>query len=170
MSIYGRPVPHESYHKHKLKGQAVNTVSLATPEYLRWSESPITFHRIDHSDCIPKSKTFHIIVDPLVRMTRLTKALMDGGSGLNLMYLNTFEGLGLAQDQLKNNLHPFYKVVLGNQFEEPRSDRRGVNGSLIKSIHKNLAYIPCSTPQAKTSEIEWLKTLTNRIEMILTKL
>jgi hypothetical protein len=33
-------------------------------------------------------------------MTRLTKALMDGGSGLNLMYLNTFEGLGLTQEQL----------------------------------------------------------------------
>jgi hypothetical protein len=31
-------------------------------------------------------------------MTRLTKTLMDGGSGLNLMYLNTFEGLGLARD------------------------------------------------------------------------
>jgi hypothetical protein len=31
-------------------------------------------------------------------MTWLTKALMDAGSGLNLMYLKTFEGLGLAQD------------------------------------------------------------------------
>jgi hypothetical protein len=35
-------------------------------------------------------------VDPLVWTTRLTKALMDGGSGLNLMYLNTFEGMGLT--------------------------------------------------------------------------
>jgi hypothetical protein len=31
-------------------------------------------------------------------MTRLTKALMDRGSGLNLMYLDTFEGLGMTQD------------------------------------------------------------------------
>jgi hypothetical protein len=30
--------------------------------------------------------------------TRLTKALMDGGSGLNLMYLDTFEGLRLTCD------------------------------------------------------------------------
>jgi hypothetical protein len=39
---------------------------------------------------------FPFIVDLLVETTRLTKALMDGGSGLNLMYLNTFEVLGLS--------------------------------------------------------------------------
>jgi hypothetical protein len=47
-------------------------------------------------------------------MTWLTKALMDGGSGLNLMYLNTYEGLGW--DLLKTRPHPFDKVVLGKQF------------------------------------------------------
>jgi hypothetical protein len=31
-------------------------------------------------------------------MTQLTTTLMDGGSGLNLMYLDTFEGLGLTGD------------------------------------------------------------------------
>jgi hypothetical protein len=31
-------------------------------------------------------------------MTQLTKALMDRGSGLNLMSLDTFEGLGMTQD------------------------------------------------------------------------
>jgi hypothetical protein len=48
-------------------------------------------------------------------MTQRTKAIMDGGSGLNLMYLNTFEGLGLAWDQLKTTWLPFYGVVLGKQ-------------------------------------------------------
>jgi hypothetical protein len=40
---------------------------------------------------------------------------MDGGNSLNLMYLNTFEGLGLTQDQLQSNPHRFYGVVLGKQ-------------------------------------------------------
>jgi hypothetical protein len=40
---------------------------------------------------------------------------MDGGSGFNLMYLNTFEGLGLGHDLLKTSPHPFYGVVPGNQ-------------------------------------------------------
>jgi hypothetical protein len=48
-------------------------------------------------------------------MTRLTKSLMDGGSDLNHMYLNTFEGLGLGQDLLKTSPHSFYRVVLGKQ-------------------------------------------------------
>jgi hypothetical protein len=43
MSIYGRPAPHESRRKFKLTSQAVNAISPATLEYLRWSESPITF-------------------------------------------------------------------------------------------------------------------------------
>jgi hypothetical protein len=40
---------------------------------------------------------------------------MDGGSGLNLMYLGTFEGLGLTQDHLQSSPHPFYGVVPGKQ-------------------------------------------------------
>jgi hypothetical protein len=83
------------------------------PEYLRWSESLITFDRTNHPDSIPKPETFPLIVDPLVEMTWLTKALMDGGSGLNLMYLDTFKGLGLTWDQLQSSPHPFYRVVLG---------------------------------------------------------
>jgi hypothetical protein len=67
-------------------------------EYLRWSESPITFDWTDHLDSVPKLGRFPLIVNPLVGMTRLIEALMDGGSDLNLMYLDTFEGLGLTRN------------------------------------------------------------------------
>jgi hypothetical protein len=107
------PLPHESRCKLKLIGGAINTVSPAVPEYLHWSESPITFDRIDHLDSIPKPGRFLLIVDPLVGMTRLTKALIDGGSGLNLMYCDTLEGLGLTRDQLQSNSPPFNGVVPG---------------------------------------------------------
>jgi hypothetical protein len=40
---------------------------------------------------------------------------MDGSSGLNLMYLDTFEGLGLTCDQLQSSPHLFYGEVLGKQ-------------------------------------------------------
>jgi hypothetical protein len=96
MLIYGGPVPHDSQRKLKLTSREVNTVSQATSVYLRWFESPITFDRTDHPDYVLKPGSFPLIVDPLVEMTRLTKAFMDGGSVLNLMYLNTFEGLGLG--------------------------------------------------------------------------
>jgi hypothetical protein len=70
----------------------VNAICLATPEYLHWSEFPITFDQIDHLDSIPKPGIFPLIVDPLVGTTQLIKALMDGGRGLNLTYIDTFEG------------------------------------------------------------------------------
>jgi hypothetical protein len=91
-------------------------ISSATLEYLHWFESPITFDRMDHPNNIAKSRRFPLIVDPLVGMTRLTKVLMDGGNGINLMYLNTFKGLGLTWDQLKSSPHPFYKMVPNKQF------------------------------------------------------
>jgi hypothetical protein len=88
--------PHESRCKLKLTGWAINYVSALASEYLCWSESPITFDRMDYPDSIPSTWMFPLIINPLVGMTLLTKALMDGGSGLNLMYLDTFEGLGLT--------------------------------------------------------------------------
>jgi hypothetical protein len=115
MSIYSGLVPHESRRKLKLMSLVVNAISLATPEYLHWSESLITFDWRDHLDKIPKPRRFPLIVDLLVGMTRLTKALMDGASHLNLMYLNTFDGLGLTWDQLQCSPHPFYGVVPGKQ-------------------------------------------------------
>jgi hypothetical protein len=67
---------------------------------------------MDHLEIIPKSGRIPLKVDLLVGMTRLTKSLMDGGSGLNLLYLNTFEGIGLTWYQLQSSSHPFYGVVL----------------------------------------------------------
>jgi hypothetical protein len=71
---------------------------------------------MDHMDSVPKLGRFPLIVDPLVRTTQLTKALMDGGSGLNLMYLDTFEGLGLTWDQLQSSPHLFNGVVPGKKY------------------------------------------------------
>jgi hypothetical protein len=45
MSIYGGPAPHESCHKLKLIGWVINSVSMATPEYLRWSEPCMAAYR-----------------------------------------------------------------------------------------------------------------------------
>jgi hypothetical protein len=34
--------------------------------------------------------------DPMVGMKRLTKVLMDGGNGLNIMYTETLDAMGIA--------------------------------------------------------------------------
>ena len=55
------------------------------PTFLRWSESAITFDRTDHLESIPQLGRSLLGVDLIVGMKRLTKVLMDGGSGLNIM-------------------------------------------------------------------------------------
>jgi hypothetical protein len=58
MSIYSGPVTHESRRKVKLMSWEVNTMSPATPEYLRWSKSLITFDQTDHLNCVPMPGRF----------------------------------------------------------------------------------------------------------------
>jgi hypothetical protein len=87
----------------------------------------------------PEAERIPLRVDPLVGMTRLTKALMDGGNGLNLMYLNTFEGSGLGRHLLKTKPHPFCGVVLVKQ-----------------SIHHEQINLPITFRDASNYRIETL--------------
>jgi hypothetical protein len=41
------------------------------PEYLKWSEVPITFDHSDHPDFVPKSGRYSIIVSPIVKDVKL---------------------------------------------------------------------------------------------------
>ena len=44
-----------------------------------------------------------LVVDPVVEGTRLTKVLMDGGSGLNLLYADTLKGMGIPMSRLSTS-------------------------------------------------------------------
>ena len=73
----------------------VYTAQPATPPFLRWSESAITFDRTDHPDAILHPGRYPLVVDLIVGPKRLTKVLMDGGSGLNIMYAKTLDVMGV---------------------------------------------------------------------------
>jgi hypothetical protein len=62
--IYGGLDSYESRRKQKLTAREVMAVSPATPEYLKWSEVPITFDRSDHPNFVPKSGRYPLIVSP----------------------------------------------------------------------------------------------------------
>jgi hypothetical protein len=46
-------------------------VSPATPEYLKWSEVPITFDRSDHPEFVPKLGWYPLIVCPIMKDVKL---------------------------------------------------------------------------------------------------
>jgi hypothetical protein len=84
----------------------------ATPEYLKWSEVHITFDRSDHSDFIPKSGTYPLIVSPIVKGVKLNQVLIYGGSSLNIMFLKIFNQMGLSRCTPCSSRVPFHGIVL----------------------------------------------------------
>ena len=55
------------------------------------------------------------MVDLIIGMKRLTKVLMDGGSGLNIMYAKTLDEMGVDRTNLCPIRAPFHGVVPGRQ-------------------------------------------------------
>ena len=76
----------ESKNRLKVINREVNMVAPVMPNYLKWSQTTITFDQSDHPTHIATPGRQALVVDPVVEGTRLTKVLMDGGSSLNILY------------------------------------------------------------------------------------
>ena len=57
------------------------------------------------------------MVDPVVEGTHLTKVLMDGGSSLNIMYVETLKGMGIQMSKLSESNMSFHGVIPGKKDE-----------------------------------------------------
>jgi hypothetical protein len=84
-------------HKQKLTAREVMAVSPATPEYLKWSEVPITFDRSDHPDFVPKPGRYPLIVSPIIKDIKLNRVLVHGGSSLNILFMMSFDQMGFSR-------------------------------------------------------------------------
>ena len=107
----------ESKSRLKVINREVNMVAPATPSYLRWSQTPITFDQSDHPTHIATPGRQALVVDPVVEGTRLTKVLMDGGSGLNILYAETLKGMGIPMSRLSSSNMSFHGVIPGKKAE-----------------------------------------------------
>ena len=70
-------------------------------------ESPITFDQRDHPSQVARPGRYPLIVDPIVRKKHLTKVLMDGGSGLNILYVATLDAMRIPWSELRPVSFPF---------------------------------------------------------------
>ena len=55
------------------------------------------------------------MVDPIIDTKRLTKVLMDGGSGLNIMYIEMLDAMGIDRARIRPTRAPFHGIMLGKQ-------------------------------------------------------
>jgi hypothetical protein len=83
------------------------------PTFLDWSGSTITFDRDDHPDHVPQPGRYPLVIDPIIGNTWLTKVLLDRGSGLNIMYAQTLDAMGISWTQLYPSGAPFHSIVPG---------------------------------------------------------
>jgi hypothetical protein len=113
--IFGGDGDFSSRWDQKLLLREVMSVEPAAPRPLRWLEVPISFSRDDQWTSFSKLGKFPLVLDPVVADVRLTKVLIDGGSGLNLIFASTLRKMGLDfKDMLVPSKSPFYGIILDN--------------------------------------------------------
>ena len=98
--IFGGSDAIHSKRQHKVCYREACTVESAIPSFLSWLDSPITFDQRDHPSHVARPGRHPLFVDPIIRKKRLTKVLMDGGSGLNILYVDTLDTMRIPQSEL----------------------------------------------------------------------
>jgi hypothetical protein len=87
----------------------------ATTRPLRYSEVPISFSKDDQWASFSEPRKFPLVLDPVVAGLQLTRVLIDGGSGLNTLFVSTLKKMGLdISKMLTPSKAPFYGIVPGN--------------------------------------------------------
>jgi hypothetical protein len=85
------------------------------PTPLQWSEVPITFSRADQWTSFSELGRFPLVLKPVVAGSKLNKVLIDGGSGLNVLFTMTLKKMKLdITRMLTKSTSPFYGIVSGN--------------------------------------------------------
>jgi hypothetical protein len=111
--IFGGSLARPSRWREKLNRREVFNADTMKPSYLKWSEVLITFAHKDHPDHVPQPGSYPLVVAPLIKSERVHKVLMDGGSGINMLYASTLDDMRIPRSQLRPSTAPFHGVVPG---------------------------------------------------------
>jgi hypothetical protein len=91
------------------------SIEPAVPTPLRWSEVPVTFSCVDQWTSFSEPGRFPLILKSVVAGSRLNKVLIDGGSGLNVLFTKTLKKMKLdITHMLTKSTSLFYGIVPGN--------------------------------------------------------
>ena len=104
-----------SKRQYKLRYREACAAESAIPCFLSRSDSPITFDQRDHPSHVAQPGRYPLIIDPIVCKKHLTKVLMDGGSGLNILYVNTLDAMCIPRSELRPGSYSFHDVISRTQ-------------------------------------------------------
>jgi hypothetical protein len=60
---------------------------------------------------VPKPGQCPLIVSPIIKDVKVNRVLVDGGSSLNILFLKTFDQMGLSRAMLRPSQAPFHGIV-----------------------------------------------------------
>jgi hypothetical protein len=104
-----------SRREQKATRREVMSIEPAVPTPLRWSEVPITFSRADQWISFSEPGRFPHVLKPVVTGSSLNKVLINGRSGLNVLFTKTLKKMGLdITHMLTKGSLPFDGIVPGN--------------------------------------------------------
>jgi len=104
-----------SKRSQKLLLREILSVEPAIQRPLKYSEVPITFSREDQWTSFSEPGKFPLVLDLVVQGSKLTRVLIDGGCGLNLIFASTLAKMGLNYMSLLTlSKASFYGIVPGN--------------------------------------------------------
>ena len=109
--IFGRSDAIWMKRQHMVCYREACAAETAVPSFLSWSESLITFDQRDHPSHVARLGCYQLIVDPIILKKSLTKVLMDGGSGLNILYVDTIDAMRIPRSKLHLVSSPFQGVI-----------------------------------------------------------
>ena len=80
---------------------------------LRWSTCAITFSSADQLKCAAIAGVIPMLCSPVISNVQVTRTIIDGGVGLNILSVETFNNLQVPYDQLQPT-KPFSGVTDGS--------------------------------------------------------
>jgi hypothetical protein len=83
------------------------------PEYLKWSETDITFTRADHPPQVPRPGHVALILEAQIGDYEMSKVFIDGGSGINIIYTSTLWDMNKSLTNLQASETSHHDIVPG---------------------------------------------------------
>jgi hypothetical protein len=98
--------------RYRKDSHEVKLIHTKPSQPLRWSEQPITFSRADHWVHIPDPRSYLLVVETIVEGAMFAQTLIDGGSGLNVFFVDTLKKRDFDFKRLTECDEPFFGIVL----------------------------------------------------------
>jgi hypothetical protein len=102
-----------SRRQYRKDSREVKLIHTKPSQPLHWSEHPNTFSRADHWVHIPDPGSYPLIIEPIVEGALLAQSLIDGGSGLNVIFVDTLRKMEFDFKRLTECDEPFFGIVPG---------------------------------------------------------